>query len=373
MRIAVIAALTLAFVASAAAQPRPWEPVPRYELRCTATGAAAELDRATATRGARAPGVALALLKDGQPLATRYAGVENLERSTPIGPETRFYIASLAKSITATAALMLRDRGVLKLQDSLGKWVDNLPPCARGVRLIHLLHHTSGLPDYFEAFGDSATGVDNARVLAFVRSLKALEFDPGERYGYSNTGYVVLAEVIGRASGRGFAPFVEDSILRPLGMTSSVLVRKGAPVIQHRATGYRKDGDGHVKDDLRDLWTLGSGGIYSTLPDVITWYRAVVASRLLKPASTMLLFETPVTLSGRKSYLGMGWNDETPGPKTPDVQGLRAYGSFGELAGFRAAILFYPDHGLAWIALSNAGDGAFPPQGMDARLFRRVQ
>jgi hypothetical protein len=98
----------------------------------------------------------------------------------------------------------------------------------------------------------------------------------------------------------------------------------------------------------------------------------VVDGRLLKPSSTELLFQPPITLAGRRSHLAMGWSDETPGPRTPALQGLRAFGSFGDLAGFRSAILFYPDHGLAWIALSNAGEGAFLPQGMAERLFRRL-
>ena len=362
----------LALHANAAAQPRPWQPIPRFELQGSPAALAAELDRATASRAANEPGVAVALLRDGQPPAIRYAGVENVDRRVPIGPETRFYIASLAKTMTATAVLMLRERGALRLQDSLSRWIDGLPPSVRGVRLMHLLQHTSGIPDHFEALGDTAKDLDNARVLAFVRGLSALEFQPGERFAYSNTGYVLLAEVIGRASGRDYAAFVQDSILRPLGMTRTTLVRRGAPALEHQATGYRKKAGRIEKDDLGSLWTLGSGGVYSTLTDVITWYRAVVESRLLKPTSTALLFEVPVTLSGRRSYLGMGWSEETLGPRTPQVDGLRAYGSFGELRGFRSAILFYPDHGLAWIALSNAGDGAFPPEGMNERLFRRL-
>ena len=342
----------------------------RYELHCSAAQAAAELDRAVAGHGPREPGVALALLRDGEPIAMRYVGVETVERATPIGPETRFYIASIAKTMTATAVLMLRERGALRLEDRLGQWIDSLPACAREVRLIHLLQHTSGLPDYFEAFNDSVAGFDNPRVLAFVRALRSLPFEPGERYAYSNTGYVLLAEVIAKASGRGYAAFVEDSILRPLGMTGTTLAR-GRAGAERRAAGYRKAGGQYVNHDPNH-WTQGAGGVYSTLPDLITWYRATMGSRLLKPSSTALLFETPVTLSGKKSYLGMGWSDETPGPRTPETEGLRAYGCFGVLAGFHSAMLFYPDHGLAWIALSNSGEGALLPDGMAGRLFRRL-
>jgi CubicO group peptidase (beta-lactamase class C family) len=357
---------------AAAAQPRPWQPMPRYELRASAVEVAAELERATAAFGPGTPGLAVAILRDGETLGTRYAGLEDLDRRTPIGPATRFYIASLAKTMTAVAALRLRERGALRLEDPVDRWLEGLPPCTRGIRISHLLQHTSGLPDHFAALGDSVKGLDNARVLAFVRGLDSLRFEPGVRHEYSNTGYVLLAEVIARASGRGFAAYLADSILVPLGMTETSLMQKGGPTIEHRATGHRKDGTRHVVDDVRDHWTLGSGGVYSSLRDVVTWYRAVVTGRLLRPSSTALLFETPVTHSGRKSHLGMGWSDETPGPRTPAVEGLRAYGSFGELAGFRAALMFFPDHGLAWIALSNAGAGAHPPDGMLARLFRRV-
>lgn len=370
--VCAVLAATAATWDTVSAVPRPWQPIPRFEVHCSAAEATAELDRAIGTRGPRDPGVALALLRDGQPLAVRYAGVESQDGVAPIGPETRFYIASLAKTMTATAVLMLRARGRLRLEDPLARWVDKLPACARDVRLIHLLQHTSGLPDHFEAFGDTATGVDNARVVAFVRGLDSLDFKPGEDYAYSNTGYVLLAEVIERASGVGYVAFMQDSVLRPLGMTKTSLVLKGKGTLAHRARAYHRDGDRFVSDDLRDQWTLGSGGVYSTLTDLMTWYRAVIESRLLSPTSTSLLFETPVTLSGKKSYLGMGWSDETPGRRTPEIEGLRAYGSFGELAGFRSAILFYPDHGVAWIALSNSGDGAFPPKGMVERLFKRI-
>jgi len=365
-----IAALSVLLSGQAVALPRPWLPIPRYELSDSLATHMAELARVPQTQ---LPGTALVLLRDGQPILTRYRGVESLERKTPISGETRFYIASLAKTITATATLMLLERGALRLEDSVGRWIADLPACARDVRIIHLLQHTSGLPDYFDAFGDTARDVDNERVLGFVRKLQALEFRPGERYAYSNTGYVLLAEVIGRASGRSYADFVKDSVLTPLGMTRTVVVRKSMGEIPHRAVGYRKEGERFVADDVRDHWALGGGGIYSTLDDVVTWYRSVVSSRLIRPANTALIFDTPTTLSGRRSYLGMGWSDETPGPKTPALEGLRAYGSFGMLRGFSAAMLFYPDQQFAWIALSNVAEGALPPPKFMERVFRQVQ
>src|SRR5262245_6619442 len=207
LRMTVVVVAGLCFLSgSSLAQTKPWLPTPRYELASSDTSLTSELTRATETFRPGDPGVAVALLGGSDAPIIRYVGVESMQRPTKIGPETRFYIASVAKTMTAMAALMLRDRGALKLEDSLSRWIDGLPSCMRDVRVMHLLQHTSGIPDYYEALGDSAgASQDQAGVLRFARGLTALEFEPGVRYGYSNTGYVLLAEVIGKASGRGFA------------------------------------------------------------------------------------------------------------------------------------------------------------------------
>ena len=345
--------LTVIVVEPIRAISPPWRPVARFELRDATASLAERLERMARTKE---PGFAVMLLRDGKPILTKFSGVESLESGVPIDAETRFYIASIAKTFTATAVLMLYERGQLRLEDRLTRWVDGLPACAREVRIHHLLDHTSGIPDYHEVLGDQLSGKTNADILAFVRHLDTLEFEPGVGYAYSNTGYVLLAEVIERASGKSYEAFLKENIFSPLGMSHTVVVRKGTPEFEHRARGYRKDGDRFVPDDYHDVYTVGSGGVYSTIADLARWYSAVVDSRLLKPTTATIQFIPPVTLAGRRSYLGMGWSDETFGPKTPALDGLRSYGSIGVLCGFRSMIQLFPDHGLGWIALSNAGE-----------------
>jgi CubicO group peptidase (beta-lactamase class C family) len=345
--------------------PPPWQPASRFELRDAIVPLVERLDGMARPQE---PGFAIMVFRDGKPVLTRYSGVESLETGAPITAETRFYIASIAKSFTATAVLLLYERGQLHLEDPVSRWVDGLPACMRDVRIHHLLNHTSGIPDYFEALGDQVSSKTNADILAFVRRLDALEFDPGVRYAYSNTGYVLLAEILERVSGKSYREILEENIFKPLNMTHTVVVLKGTPEFEHRARGYRRDGDRFVPDDYRDLYTVGSGGVYSTLEDLARWYEAVVQSRLLKPTTAAVQFYPPVTLSGRRSYLGMGWSDETFGPKTPELDGLRCYASIGLLRGFRGMIQLFPDHGFGWIFLSNAGEMAV--LGPDAvRLF----
>jgi CubicO group peptidase (beta-lactamase class C family) len=117
---------------------------------------------------------------------------------------------------------------------------------------------------------------------------------------------------------------------------------------------------------------VGSGGVYSTLPDLALWYAAVMDSRLLKPMTATIQFYPPVTLAGSRSYLGMGWSDETFGPKTPAIDGLRSYASIGMLRGFRSMIQLFPDQGLGWIALSNTGEMPLLGSGVVELFFRRA-
>jgi len=362
-------ALTLIAVQSTLAASPPWQPMARFELRDATPLLAERLERMAR---AGEPGFAVMLLRDGKPVLTKFSGVESLATGAPIDAESRFYIASIAKTFTATAVLMLYERGQLRLEDRLTRWVDGLPACLRDVRIHQLLDHTSGIPDYFEVLGERLPGKTNADILDFVRHVDKLEFEPGVGYAYSNTGYVLLAEVIERVSGKSYEAFLGENIFLPLGMTHTLVVGKGSPEFAHRARGYRKDGDHFVPDDYRDMFTVGSGGIYSTIPDLARWYGAVRENRLLKSATASIQFYPPVTLSGERSYLGMGWSDETFGPKTPALDGLRSYGSLGILYGFRSMIQVFPDQGLGWIALSNAGEMPMLGSGVVELFFRRV-
>jgi len=361
--------LTLIAMEPALSASPPWRPVARFELRDATPSLVERLERMARTRE---PGFAVMLLRDGKPVLTKFSGVESLETGTAIDAETRFYIASIAKTFTATAVLMLYERGQLHLEDRLTRWVDGLPASLREVRIRHLLDHTSGIPDYFEVLGERLPGKTNADILDFVRHLDKLEFEPGVGYAYSNTGYVLLAEVIERVSKKSYEAFLEENIFLPIGMTHTLVVRKGSPEFPHRARGYRKDGDRFVPDDYRETFTVGSGGIYSTIPDLARWYGAVMQSRLLKPATATIQFYPPVTLSGERSYLGMGWSDETFGPKTPALDGLRSFGSLGMLYGFRSMIQVFPDQGLGWIALSNSGEMPMLGSEVVELFFRRV-
>jgi CubicO group peptidase (beta-lactamase class C family) len=311
------------------------------------------------------PGFAIEVLHGDEVLLAGSYGIAELGTGRSIRLDTPFYVASLGKTFTAAAALKLREEGRLRLETPVSEFFPALPAFLREVTVYHLLTHTSGLPDYHDAGGARPTS--NREVLAFISRLGSLEFRPGVDYAYSNTGYVLLAEIVAKASGQTYTGYLQDRFLGPLDLSHTTVHDGSAPLRADRAVGYRPEESGFVEDDYHATIT-GPGGIYSTVGDLVRWYRALLGHEVLGERSTALLFHMPVTLSGKQSWIAMGWFDETFGPKTPDLQGIKAYGAIGVLDGFRAMLKFFPEHDLAFVILSNRS--SFPLGGSEiARTY----
>jgi len=304
------------------------------------------------------PGFAFAVIKGDQVIFEKYAGLADMTDKKPIDQNSQFYIASIAKTFTAAAVLLLAEQKEIQLEDHISQYLDNLPNCTKDVCVFHLLTHTSGIPDYYEHLGEDLKDFYNEDLLRFVRQIDSLDFEPGVDYSYSNTAYVLLAEIIEKASGLPYSEFLEKNIFRPLGMENTQVMDHPDISIKNRIKGYDLDNETQSVslNDYTDIYTVGGGGIYSSLNDMITWYLSLRNHRLLSEKSTELMFYFPVTDSGKISYMTMGWFNETFGKKTPELEGLRAYGAIGMLKGFRAILKFFPDHDLAYITLSNRGE-----------------
>jgi CubicO group peptidase (beta-lactamase class C family) len=302
------------------------------------------------------PGFALAVLLGDSVLYQTCTGVASMQTQTPITPQTMFYTASIGKTFTSAAVLTLYDKGKLKLEDPLAQFFPDFPPFAQEITLHNLLDHTSGLPDYYDTFGEGVDSLSNSDILDYVTHLDSLEFPPGLDYAYSNTAYVLLAIIIEEVSGMSYADFLSRTFFEPLGMTSTIVYDASRPHVPSRAVGYVRQDSGFVKSDYTDITVTGSGGIYSNLEDMERWALALRSNQVLKPSLLSLALNPPVTISGKKSYMAMGWFDETFGRKTPEVEGIRSYAAIGVLRGFRAIIQFFPDYDLSYVLLSNDGD-----------------
>ncbi|MEQ1736385.1 MAG: serine hydrolase [Rhodoglobus sp.] len=218
------------------------------------------------------PGCSAAVASDDEVIWAGAAGLADLETGTPVTTATRFDIASVSKQFTATAILMLQREGLLSVNDPIGDYVDGLPPWGRSVTLDQLIHHTSRIPDFWVELDEAgigfAEGADQQTTLQAIR--RETKVEPGSGYTYSNSNYVLLAEVVARVSGQTLPDFLAARIFTPLGLDMVVAPTLHAPDV---ARSY-----GDSLELQESGWTAyGHTGIITTASELARWgdqYRA---------------------------------------------------------------------------------------------------
>lgn len=314
---------------------------------------------------ADAPGASVVVIRDGVQVFSKSYGMADLEARTPSDAQTNYRLASLTKQFTATAILLLVRDGTLSLDDRVRDIVPGLPAYADGVRIRHLLAHTSGLWAYEDFVPDSqTTQVHDRDVPALVSLAESLYFAPGSQHRYSNSGYALLALVVERKSGMPFARFLRERIFEPLGMHGSVAYEQGVSVVPHRAFGYSPHGAGFVRTDQSSTSAvLGDGGIYTSVHDLTLWDRALDGRVLLGDLLQQEAWTATRLTDGTTTRYGFGWFVDNAG------EDLRV-SHHGETMGFTNFIAKYPYRRLTVIVLSNrTGGDPWDAAEKVARLF----
>ena len=222
------------------------------------------------------PGCAVAVSDGGRTIFAKGYGMASLEHDLPITPTSAFYAASVSKQFTAFAVAMLAEQGKLSLDDDIRKWIPEVPNFGKTITVRHLIHHTSGLRDYFGLLG--MTGwpndgpVTEAQFLDLVSRQKALNFDPGARSLYSNTGYVLLSILVKRVSGKSLREFADQAMFAPLGMTNSHFRDDHTMLVKNRAFAYSPSGGGWQMN-VPGFDVVGDGGLFTTVEDLARWAR----------------------------------------------------------------------------------------------------
>ena len=294
----------------------------------------------------RIPGLAVAVIRGGEPVKVQGYGLANIEHRVAVTPETMFQSGSLGKQFTSASVMRLVEDGVLALDDSLAKFYPDGPASWREITIRHLLTHTSGIPEYTDGKVDlrrDYTEDDLAR-LAFELPL---DFAPGSQWKYSNTGYVLLGAIVRKASGRFYGDILRDYIFAPLSMTTARVISE-SDIVPHRAAGYRIvkgviENQAWVSPSLN---TTADGALYLSLRDLIAWDRGLRSRAVVKVESWDEIF-SPVRLnSGRRHPYGFGWEvDRVAG------QVVQQHG--GAWQGFKTYIARYLGDDLTVIALAN--------------------
>ncbi len=302
----------------------------------------AEMDRQ------KIPGVSLAVIKDGKPVIVKGYGLANIEHKVPVKPETIFQSGSVGKQFTAFAIMMLVDEGKIGLDDQIGKYLGEVPASWGKITVRHLLTHTGGMTDYTESF-DFRKDYSEDELFRIIKE-SPLAFEPGEKWQYSNLGYVTLGIMIRKVSGKFYGDFLAERVFKPLGMTTARIISE-RDIVPNRAAGYELR-NGEIKNQdwvSPSLNTTADGALYLSVLDMIKWEEGLANGRLLSKGAYNQMW-TPVRLNGgqEKPY-GFGWT-------VRKVNGQSVIEHGGAWQGFKSFIARYPSAKLTVIAFANSAN-----------------
>ncbi len=296
------------------------------------------------------PGAAVMVIERGKITYARGFGYADLARGTPITASSSFRLASVSKQFTAAAVVLLAQEGKLDYDDPIVKYLPRLTGYP-GVSIRHLLTHTAGLPDYYDAFDTSERMPANADLVEFLATAGTAQFAPGERFEYSNPAYEMLALIVERAAGVTFRHFMSTQIFWPAGMKQALVYDHTRPHVDKRVLGYEQRGGEYVLND-EDPWNgvIGSGGVYASLEDLYAWDLALYADRVVPQAGLAQAWSKSTLNDGSSAHnYGFGW-------RLDSYLGHARVAHGGAWVGFRTHIARYPDHQLTIVVLSNRAE-----------------
>jgi CubicO group peptidase (beta-lactamase class C family) len=284
---------------------------------------------------------AVLVARGDEQLVSRGFGMANFEHDVPNTPQTKFRLGSVTKQFTSMAVMILQDRGQLSVEDPIGKFIDDSPEAWKDVTVHHLMSHTSGIPNFTnfpEYVSTMRQASKPAQTIARFRD-KPLEFTPGEKFAYSNSGYILLGAVIEKAAGKSYEAFLREAIFEPLGMNETGYDHQ-EEVIKARAAGYER-GSSLTNADFIDMSIpLSAGALYSTVGDLYRWHEALSDGKLLSEKAMAAMFTSV------KDDYAYGWNVHKRAGHVVTSHG-------GGINGFATAILRIPDEKLCVVVLSN--------------------
>lgn len=301
-------------------------------------------------KASNAPGLALAVVKDGKVVKIGVYGVANVETGSPVKPETVFRVASMSKQFCSAATLLLVQDGKWKLDDPISQFVDKAPEAWSKVTIRHLLTHTGGIPALQESDGFNFRANPSPDQYIGMLAKKPLAFVPGEKFEYSNEGYSLLGVLVGKVSGKPFAEFVQERLLKPVGMDSTGYYRLES-LVPNRASGYIWDKDHHNNAiPLRPYVMAGSGGLHSSLLDWVKWDAVLGKESPLSKVIRDQVWTSGKLNDGKDTDYGFGW-------ALSQRQGKAVVSHSGGTAGFSSQYIRQADGKLTVIIFENVQGG----------------
>lgn len=342
--------ISVAALARSQDTPRPSEPAKDTTLSAVDAYVRRQMERR------HIAGVSVAVVQDGNVVLAKGYGLASVELGVPATADTAYQLASVTKTFTATAVMMLVREGKIALDDKITERLPDLPEAWKDVTIHHLLSHTSGIKSYTSVrdFHKSARKDYARREILDLVSKEPLEFQPGERWNYSNTGYFLLGMLIEDVAGKPYGEFMDERVFKPLGMTRTRANDLRA-IVPDRAPGYQWDGKELKNGEyVSPSQPFAAGMLISSVNDLVKWDAALASHALLDEQSSERMW-TPTRLSdGREAGYGYGW-------ETSEINGHRRVSHGGGIPGFSTELARFPDEKLTVIVLANTEGGHAGP------------
>ena len=280
--------------------------------------------------------------QNGKVLLSKGYGYANLEWEVPNSPTAKFHLGSLTKQFTAVAILLLEEKGLLQVIDAINKYLPDAPVTWHDITIFNLLTHTHGIPNYTglpEYASITTIKKTPAELIALFRD-KPLDFEPGSKYEYNNSGYILLGSIIEKLSGQSYEDFIVDHIFKPLGMNDSGY-DSNLSIIPQRVSGYTKESDGIWNANFLDMsQPYAAGSLYSTVLDLLTWHSKLFGVKILSPISLQKMI-TPF-----KEGYGFGVEIKC-------IDDYNVIMHIGGINGFNTALIYCQKTQVSVIVLSN--------------------
>ncbi len=295
-----------------------------------------------------APGATILVAKNGKVIYEKAFGMANLELSVPLKTNHVFEIGSVSKQFTAVAILMLQERGKLNVNDPITKYLPHYPTHGHTITIHHLLTHTSGIVNYTNLDEWTKIWRQDLTVKEVIDIFKnePMDFAPGEKFSYSNSGYILLGAIIENASGSSYQEFIENQIFEPVGMKQSYY-GSHKTIIPERASGYQKNNEEITNAEFLSMTQpYAAGSLMSTVGDLNLWNEALKSNKLISEESKNLAQKDYDLNNGESTNYGYGWMPN-------EVQGSKCVEHGGGIFGFFSFVVYLPTEDIFVAILSN--------------------
>jgi len=298
------------------------------------------------------PGATIGIVQGGKLIYTKGYGMGNLDYKIPLSDDSKFYIASTSKQFTAACIALLSIEGKISLDDEIQKYIPELPRYEDKITVRNLIHHTSGLRDYLglmylsgKSFEDYFTINDGIKLLT---KQMATNFKPGDEYLYSNSGYILLAEIVNRVSGMTIRKYADKNIFQPLGMTNTFFNDDHSQITENRVISYRKQSD-TLKRFVQNFDALGDGNLITTINDIYLWDQNFYHNKVGGKEFVDLILTRGTLNNGDTLQYAFGLGHGM-------YRGLKTVSHGGAFLGFRTQYIRFPEQNFSVIVFSNVSD-----------------